>query len=154
MNTQCPIASVSVLLLFSMTWISWIGCDKPADTYAEPDYQKRTISVHKVLIDKPCTLGSSPAMVSPGWIPVHLIFSGDEEIIEGMTAPFIRVQILDPQGNAIATHTPEFVYQYDSSIFLVACVFQIQPEHNGHIGRVELFGNEQLLLIRKLFRVR
>ena len=154
MNTQCPIASVSVLLLFSMTWISWIGCDKPADPYAEPDYQKRTISVHKVLIDKPCTLGSSPAMVSPGWIPVHLIFSGDEEIIEGMTTPFIRVQILDPQGNAIATHTPEFVFEKDSDTFLFACFFQIQPEHNGHIGRVELFGNEQLLLIRKLFRVR
>jgi hypothetical protein len=93
-------------------------------------------------------------MVSPGWIPVHLIFSGDEEIIEGMTAPFLRVQILDPQGNAIATYTPEFVFEKDSDTFLFACFFQIQPEYKGHIGRVELFGNEQLLLIRKLFRVR
>jgi hypothetical protein len=64
------------------------------------------------------------------------------------------VQILDPQGNAIATYTPEFVFEKDSDTFLFACFFQIQPEYKGHIGRVELFGNEQLLLIRKLFRVR
>lgn len=154
MDNQRPIASVSMLLLFAMTWSSWMGCDKPAIDYAEPDYQKRTVSIQEVLIDKPCTLGSPPAIVSTGWVSVHLMFGGDEEIIEGMTAPFVRVQILDPQENAIVSYTPEFVYEKDSGTFLFAFFFKIPPEHKGHIGRVELFGNQQLLLIRKLFRVR
>jgi len=148
------VGSESILLLVAITWVSWVGCDRPNIQDAEPDYVKRTVSIQEVFINKPCTLGTSPAMVSTGWIPVHFMFRGDEEIIEGITAPLIRIQILDSQGNASETYTPEFIYRNDSGTFLFAAFFKIQPEHRGRIGRVELFGNEQLLLIRKLFRVR
>ncbi|MFN7625887.1 MAG: hypothetical protein ACK5PZ_03580 [Pirellula sp.] len=155
LSNQRPSASVLTRLMFSMIWISWIGCDTPVLHHVEPDYAKRTVSIQKILIDKPCTLGASaPAMVSTGWIPVHFMFTGDEEIIEGMTNPYVRVQIFDQQDNVLVTYTPEFVYKKDSSTFLFACFCKISPEHKGHLGRVELFGNEQLLLIRKLFRVR
>lgn len=154
MMTSRPVGAESMLLLVSITWIPFVGCDRPDTQYAEPDYLKRTISIQEVLLNKPCTLGTSPAMVSTGWIPVHFMFGGDEEIIAGITVPLIRIQILDSQGNAMETYTPEFVYSEDSGTFLFASFFKIQPEHRGRLGRVELFGNEQLLLIRKLFRVR
>ncbi|MBM3964175.1 MAG: hypothetical protein FJ308_03780 [Planctomycetes bacterium] len=153
MLTSRPVNAESMLLLVLVTWVFWMGCDRPELQNAELDYIKRTVSIQEVLINKPCTLGTSPATVSTGWVPVHFIFDGDEEIIEGVTAPFIRIQILDPQGDAIETCTPELVDRKDSSTFLFASFFKIQPEHRGRIGRVELFGNEQLLLIRKLFRV-
>lgn len=137
-------------LLIAVVWC--LGCNDSIHPHIEPDYEARTVSTRLLFVGEACKLGTVPKVKS-GWVPLHVIFIGDEEILERTTDPSIQVKFFDSLGKVIAEDRPEFLFKEDGATFLFACFIDVSEQARGTIGTIEVEGNSQFLLLRKNFRV-
>lgn len=129
-----------------------IGCENRPLPSALPDYAARTLSVKELFVGQKCELESN-VRVASGWVPVHFVFSGDNQILEETTLPSVSVKYLDSNGNVLAEESPEFYFREEDSVYLFACFLKVPQKAKGHFGQIDLFGNSQFLLIRKNFNI-
>jgi hypothetical protein len=133
--------------------LSFIGCDANLTTVADADYKARTLSIDTLYIGQPCKLNRS-IRVSSGWVPVHCIFRGDNEILEATTNPSLSVKLYDKDGSILLVQSPEFLLKKERSTYLLNSFFKVPRDIKPDSGVLEVFGNDQVLLLKKTFEVK